>query len=71
MATGGRLRAEGLKSGVPDLCLPSAHGQYHGLYIEMKRTQGSKTTPEQKEWLAGAGGGRLSDGAVQGRGCGD
>lgn len=42
MATGGRLRAEGLKSGVPDLCLPSAHGQYHGLYIEMKRTQGSK-----------------------------
>ena len=40
MATGGRLRAEGLKSGVPDLCLPSAHGQYHGLYIEMKRTQG-------------------------------
>lgn len=52
MATGGRMRAEGLKSGVPDLCLPSAHGQYHGLYIEMKRTQGSKTTPEQKEWLA-------------------
>lgn len=51
MATGGRLRAEGLKSGVPDLCLPSAHGKYHGLYIEMKRTQGSKTTPEQKEWL--------------------
>ena len=52
MATGGRLRAEGLKSGVPDLCLPSAHGNYHGLYIEMKRTQGGKTTPEQKEWLA-------------------
>lgn len=51
MATGGRLRAEGLKSGVPDLCLPSAHGKYHGLYIEMKRTQGGKTTPEQKEWL--------------------
>ena len=22
------------------------------IYIEMKRTQGSKTTPEQKEWLA-------------------
>lgn len=52
MATGGRLRAEGLKSGVPDLCLPSAHGEYHGLYIEMKRTKGSKVTPEQKEWMA-------------------
>lgn len=52
MATGGRLRAEGLKSGVPDICLPSAHGQYHGLYIEMKRRQGGRTSPEQKEWLA-------------------
>lgn len=52
MATGGRLRAEGLKSGVPDLCLPSAHGQYHGLYIEMKRRQGGRASPEQKEWLA-------------------
>ena len=51
MATGGRLRAEGLKSGVPDLCLPSAHGEYHGLYIEMKRTKGGRATPEQKEWL--------------------
>lgn len=52
IATGGRMRAEGLKSGVPDLCLPSAHGKYHGLYIEMKRTKGSKTSQEQKEWLA-------------------
>ena len=26
----------GLKSGVPDLCLPTAHGGYVGLYIEMK-----------------------------------
>lgn len=51
MATGGRLRAEGLKSGVPDLCLPSARGGYHGLYIEMKRRQGGRTSPEQKEWL--------------------
>lgn len=51
MATGGRMRAEGLKSGVPDLCLPVARAGYHGLYIEMKRTQGSKTSQEQKEWL--------------------
>lgn len=52
MATGGRLRAEGLKSGVPDLCLPVARAGYHGLYIEMKRRQGGRTSPEQKEWLA-------------------
>ena len=32
-AEAGRLRAEGVKAGVPDLCLPVARGQYHGLYI--------------------------------------
>ena len=54
MATGGRLRAEGLKSGVPDLCLPAARAGYHGLYIEMKRTKGGRATPEQKNgWGAG------------------
>ena len=30
-AEAGRLRAEGVKAGVPDLCLPVARGQYHGL----------------------------------------
>lgn len=28
-----RLRAQGVKSGVPDLCLPVARGASHGLYI--------------------------------------
>lgn len=31
-----KLRAEGLKAGVPDLCLPVARGNYHSCYIEMK-----------------------------------
>lgn len=48
----GRFRAEGVKAGVPDLCLPVARGGYHGLYIEMKRIKGSKTSEEQKAWLA-------------------
>ncbi|NID15403.1 VRR-NUC domain-containing protein [Luteibacter yeojuensis] len=48
---GAKLRAEGMKSGVPDLCLPVARGQYHGLFIEMKRTKGGMLSPEQKEWL--------------------
>ncbi|UPG86835.1 VRR-NUC domain-containing protein [Luteibacter aegosomatis] len=46
-----KLRAEGLKSGVPDLCLPVARGKYHGLFIEMKRVKGGTLSPEQKEWL--------------------
>ena len=27
-AMGARLKAEGLKAGVPDVCLPTAHGGY-------------------------------------------
>lgn len=50
-ATGGRLKAEGLKSGVPDLCLPVPVGKYHGLYVEMKANN-NKPTDNQKEWLA-------------------
>ena len=34
------LKAQGVKSGVPDMCLPVARGGYHGLYIELKRQKG-------------------------------
>lgn len=50
--TGARLKAEGLKSGVPDICLPVARGRHHGLYIELKRRKDSKVTKEQLEWIA-------------------
>ena len=40
----------GLKSGVPDVCLPTAHGGYIGLYIELK-IKPNKPTENQKEWL--------------------
>lgn len=30
------LKRQGVKAGVPDLCLPVASGKYHGLYIELK-----------------------------------
>jgi len=41
-----------VKAGVPDLCLPVARGGFHGLYIELKRQKGSKTSDDQKAWLS-------------------
>lgn len=48
---GARLKATGLRPGIPDLCLPVSRGGYHGLYIELKRARGSYPTPEQISWL--------------------
>lgn len=45
-----RLKAEGLRPGVPDWCLPVPRGVYHGLYCEMK-WRDNKPTPEQEWWL--------------------
>lgn len=49
-AEAARLKAAGVKSGVPDLCLPIPRQQYHGLYIEMK-ANGGKPSPEQLAWI--------------------
>ncbi len=56
------FKAEGLKSGVPDLMIPIANKYYHGLFIEMKRrakrlksgkksTSHTKVNPKQLKWL--------------------
>ena len=50
--TGARLKAEGLRSGVPDICLPVARGGHHGLYIELKRRKNSRVTQDQLDWIA-------------------
>lgn len=47
---GKKLKREGLKKGVPDLCLPVPRSGFHGLYIEMKYGTG-RLTKEQKEWI--------------------
>jgi hypothetical protein len=47
LATAGRLKAEGVSSGVPDLFIPA-----WGLWVEMKRTKGGSLSPEQKNWIA-------------------
>lgn len=46
-----RFKAMGVKAGVPDLFLPVPRGGYHGLWIEMKRTQDGKVSENQKWWL--------------------
>ena len=43
-----KLKAEGVKPGIPDLFLPVARGDFHGLYLEMKAARGN-LSPVQKE----------------------
>jgi len=49
--TAARLKAEGVKAGVPDTFLPVGRHGKHGLYIEMKKTSG-RLSDEQKEFEA-------------------
>ena len=45
-----RMKAEGLKAGVPDTCLPIPRSVWHGAYCELKVGK-NKPTPEQAQWL--------------------
>lgn len=45
-----RLKAEGVKSGVPDVMLPVARHNFAGLFIEMKKPNGGVVSDTQKEW---------------------
>lgn len=49
-AEAARLKAQGVKAGVPDLCIPVARCGYHSLYIEMKAAKG-RVSGHQREWL--------------------
>lgn len=51
MATAVRLKREGVKAGVPDLLLPVPREGFHGLFIEIKRVKGGKTSEAQRWWL--------------------
>ncbi len=44
------LKRQGVRAGVPDLCLPVPNGKYHGLYIELKYGK-NKPTDKQKIWI--------------------
>ena len=43
-----KLKAEGVLSGVPDLCIPIAKKGYNGLYIELKNGKDGKVSDNQK-----------------------
>jgi len=45
-STAGRLKAEGVSAGVPDLHVPA-----WAFWLEFKRRKGGVVSPEQKEWL--------------------
>ena len=56
------FKAEGLRAGVPDICIPIPNKYYHHLYIELKRARKqlkngktsvshTKVSPEQKKWI--------------------
>jgi hypothetical protein len=52
-ATAAKLKAQGVKAGVPDISIALARGGHHGLYIEFKATppHDAEVASSQKEWL--------------------
>ncbi len=51
VATAGKLKAEGVKAGIPDLHLPVSRGAYHSLFIEMKAGK-NRTSAAQDAMIA-------------------
>jgi hypothetical protein len=46
-----KFKRMGVKSGVPDLCIPLPTKSHHGLYIELKRKSRSATSDNQLYWI--------------------
>ena len=45
------LKAQGVKPGVPDICLPVPRGKFTALYIEMKRRKHAEISEAQRGWI--------------------
>lgn len=50
-AVAGKLKAEGVRKGYPDLQLLTPRHGFAGLIIEMKRIKGGRLETEQADWL--------------------
>lgn len=44
----GKMKAEGARSGIPDLFLAVPRGQWHGMFIEMKRKRDGRVSFAQE-----------------------
>ena len=51
-AVAARMKAEGVRAGVPDVFLPVPRGGFAGLYVEMKTRRG-RVSEEQRQWIEG------------------
>ena len=51
--TAARLIGQGVLIGVPDVFIPTARGDYHGIYVELKVGH-NQATPVQNEFMAAA-----------------
>jgi len=49
---GAMLKAEGVRSGVPDIFLPVPRKGHCGLFIELKRVKKGVKSTNQKDWIS-------------------
>ncbi len=49
--TGSRLKAIGMRAGVPDYILPIKSGKYGALWLEIKRRDNGSVSDAQVDWL--------------------
>lgn len=52
IGTAVKMKAEGVKSGVPDMFLPIPVGSHCGMFVELKKRSGGQVSPAQRAFLA-------------------